>query len=754
LFYPALSALLCEGFQPGSVLSQTTAASSSSFTSGSITHLEDNVLFQYSLAAHESSVRCAKILYSLIVRLSEDVFSLSDLIHAVPARFHGQQQTVAMKHRHHQSATTASATNLLLSSFTHHITALPEMEAQVHSLQRRARHINLKKTNELPPPTDDGTLFTPSGDSFAERLEVELASHIELVTSKLLTALYRHSNHTERKMLRNKLGSILIAFSHTSNMISSSSSTSAVLGERNTSAAAIPGILFTLHRIICGFRAPPLHESHKSLLLNILLPLHKVCSPGSSGYHSFLFYEIFSNFSSIEFYHLSLTHCLLLLIISKQTNAMVLWRDQEALLGLYHLPLVMCISKLLDFDSETLSPLISKVIMALLHPNVWPEGRTSNTPKVVLLLHEIDTLLERHPSQCGSDLRWFKTVGNSLVLRLCECISGENSRVAERALQMWKNDKLEDLVASQLSTCLAPLLQALCRVNSNMEPSWNPTVNKMTALVLRKLEERDPELFVRTCNEVLGGLQTTQDDNEEPQQLVAHDLDPSEISTFQPLDTSLKSAMGSWKPPARRKPGTVTGSIEKKSSTPPSIVTGIAPWATQQKGDSGSISSRFNSSQSQNPPLAITGVAPWAVSEKSGMKALNPLPQPVDAKNLAVNKMGNSSSTDLVKGQDKTLGIMKLREFVRKISPLSEEGAGGETESSHLSSWAVAQLSESPMLLPDLKFHDLVFGHELGSGAFSTVKYARRIIKTLTRSLWPEYAVKVRCNLVVPFPLE
>ncbi len=252
------------------------------------------MLFQYSLAAHESSVRCAKILYSLIVRLSEDVFSLSDLIHAAPARFHGQQHTAAMKHRHHQSATNASATNLL-SSFTHHITALPEIEAQVHALQRRARHINLKKTNELQPPTDDGALFTSSGDSFAERLEVELASHVELVTAKLLTALYRHSKHAERKMLRNKLGSILIAFSKTSNIISSSSSTSAVLGERNTSAAAIPGILFTLHRVISGFQAPPLHESHKSMLLNVLLPLHKVCPPGGAGY--FLFnYEIFSNF--------------------------------------------------------------------------------------------------------------------------------------------------------------------------------------------------------------------------------------------------------------------------------------------------------------------------------------------------------------------------------------------------------------------------------------------------------------------------
>jgi hypothetical protein len=227
------------------------------------------VLFQYSLPAHECSVRCAKILYSMIVRLSEDVFSLSDLIHATPARFHRQQQhTVVMKH-------TAAATTLL-SSFMHHLTALPEIEAQVHALQRRARHINLKKTNELSPPTDGG-VFIRSGDSFTERLDVELASHVELVTSKLLTALYRHSNPKERKMLRNKLGAILISFSQTSNVTSSSSSTSAILGERNSSAAAIPGILLTLHRIISGFRAPPLHESHKSLLLNVLLPLHKVC---------------------------------------------------------------------------------------------------------------------------------------------------------------------------------------------------------------------------------------------------------------------------------------------------------------------------------------------------------------------------------------------------------------------------------------------------------------------------------------------
>ena len=60
-----------------------------------------------------------------------------------------------------------------------------------------------------------------------------------------------------------------------------------------------------------------------------------------------------------------------------------------------------------------------------------------------------------------------------------------------------------------------------------------------------------------------------------------------------------------------------------------------------------------------------------------------------------------------------------------------------------ISSWARAQMEESPVLLPKLKFHDLVFGQDLGTGAFSTVKYARLIVKTRTRSSWPEYAVKV-----------
>ncbi len=85
--------------------------------------------------------------------------------------------------------------------------------------------------------------------------------------------------------------------------------------------------------------------------------------------------------------------------------------------------------------------------------------------------------------------------------------------------------------------------------------------------------------------------------------------------------------------------------------------------------------------------------------------------------------------------------LEKILSYIEKLKP-SSTGNADESEDG-VSSWAKAQSSESPCLLPNLKFHDLVVGHELGQGAFSTVRYARLITKGRTRSHWPEYAVKV-----------
>jgi serine/threonine protein kinase len=80
-------------------------------------------------------------------------------------------------------------------------------------------------------------------------------------------------------------------------------------------------------------------------------------------------------------------------------------------------------------------------------------------------------------------------------------------------------------------------------------------------------------------------------------------------------------------------------------------------------------------------------------------------------------------------------GVEKVEAYLAAIKP-------ADADSKH-SSWSVDQLRATPTLLPNLRFHDLVFGKELGSGAFSTVKYARRINKSSTRSKWSEYGVKI-----------
>ena len=48
-----------------------------------------------------------------------------------------------------------------------------------------------------------------------------------------------------------------------------------------------------------------------------------------------------------------------------------------------------------------------------------------------------------------------------------------------------------------------------------------------------------------------------------------------------------------------------------------------------------------------------------------------------------------------------------------------------------------------PSSLPSVAYNEFVFGHLLGEGSFSQVRYAKRIIKGQTASHWPEFAIKV-----------
>lgn len=208
----------------------------------------------------------------------------------------------------------------------------------------------------------------------------------------------------------------------------------------------------------------------------------------------------------------------------------------------------------------------------------------------------------------------------------------------------------------------------------------------------------------------------------------------SEIPTISGNMTSIRASLGSWKPPPRKG--------VSSNQPPPLTVTGVAPWAIDGP---------------KQPPFAVTGVAPWAIKKGSSgiIPSSVPFRKPSSMIPRQTNLSGGSSTNDVhitevadtseahqlndEHAQLKRTALDEVRAYIKKLEPNgeSEEGTDG------VSSWAKAQMAESPVLFPNLKFHDLVFGQELGIGAFSTVKYARHIIKNRTRSSWPEYAVKI-----------
>jgi hypothetical protein len=268
------------------------------------------------------------------------------------------------------------------------------------------------------------------------------------------------------------------------------------LGMENTSACGVEGLLRVLLRIVMGFRAIDdmddgrrrrgtslasptssgggiaaagarrstiLRPSHERLLFDVLVPLHRPAG-------------------------------------------MVLWRDQTPLIGLYHETLTKNMGALLCMDRT----LVGQAIGALLHPDIWPIAEGGNTPKVVLLLHEADDLVgllstNVNVSQgargganarCGEDdahyLASFDPHLVPLVSRLCACISSENSRTSERALQFFKNDTFKRLVRRRLNDVGHLFMRALCRCPT-MDVPWNPTVRKMTLLVVSHCPRSSPQ---------------------------------------------------------------------------------------------------------------------------------------------------------------------------------------------------------------------------------------------------------------------
>ena len=307
-------------------------------------------------------------------------------------------------------------------------------------------------------------------------------------------------------------------------------------------------------------------------------------------------------------------------------NGWSFWDRQTPILAEYHKPLVQCCFAMVEKDI-TLSTLLVDYILT----HCFPPVNQSNTAKELLLLFEVSKFL---------DLVDLERLIPKLMVRILDSVSSENAQVVQSVLVFWKSPPSDfpKNFEKFLSLYLDSLLIALFRGTG--EPHWNPTVNKMSLLVLKSLQTSNGELFVKSCDRII------------PE------------SSFK-LDNGITTPLS------------------------PSLAAPV--MATNQ------------------PPLGITGVAPWTNE---------PIIVPPSS------RTGKSLR-----------GYAAMKEYMRLLEPSPMEKDDKP--------WQAALSLETPTLLPDLKFHNLVFGRDLGVGSFSVVRYARVVKPRKFLSQWDEVAVKI-----------
>jgi len=433
---------------------------------------------------------------------------------------------------------------------------------------------------------------------------------------------------------------------------------------------------------------------------------------------------IIKGIDKISYENLSIFQNLLLKVIIPlhSCNDMIEWRDQIPVVQEYHSSLIKLIQALMEKkkDNDINFNIFSITINELLL--MWPSGYNTNTPKELLFLHEIEKLMEL------ADIDEFRIVQKILIDRISKSVGSEtdNIRTMQRTLQMFKNEKIMNLFKSDpyiKEYFMIKLVPALYR---NGVLNWNQTVNKMTGLALKKMIEMDKEMFMKCvadtnilkCHVIESNKSDSCNiDKSIPKRFRSIENNPSALKCHKNNDETLQQLP--MKPPINhiiRSPSNDFKSLSTKSWKP-----GQGP-----------------------PPVTITGIAPWAMSSQSkssssslvGLQSSYPTNEMKRLKEEEIQEVQRHNNT----------GIEIIMDYIERCLPKSTDG---DTDEDGTKEWNKLQSAPTPTLIPSMRFHDLVFGKELGSGSFSTVRYARQIIREKSRDNWPEFAVKMISTSVI-----
>lgn len=146
-------------------------------------------------------------------------------------------------------------------------------------------------------------------------------------------------------------------------------------------------------------------------------------------------------------------------------------------LAMYYQQLSYCISQFVEKDCK----LSDGVIRGLL--KYWP---VTNSSKEVMFLSELEEVLE------ATQLPEFQRCMMPLFRQIARCLNSLHFQVAERALFLWNNDHIYNLIQQNRDVILPIIFPALER---NARGHWNQTVHSSTLNVRKIFFDLDPELF-------------------------------------------------------------------------------------------------------------------------------------------------------------------------------------------------------------------------------------------------------------------
>ncbi|KAL3849004.1 hypothetical protein ACJIZ3_010886 [Penstemon smallii] len=143
----------------------------------------------------------------------------------------------------------------------------------------------------------------------------------------------------------------------------------------------------------------------------------------------------------------------------------------------YHQQLSYCITQFVEKDFK----LADTVINGLL--KYWP---VTNSSKEVMFLSELEEVLEAtQPAE-------FQRCMVNLFRQIGRCLTSSHFQVAERALFLWNNDHIRNLITQNQKVVLPIILPAL---EKNSRNHWNQAVQSLTLNVRKIFSDADQSLF-------------------------------------------------------------------------------------------------------------------------------------------------------------------------------------------------------------------------------------------------------------------